>query len=92
MSHVSLDIRPLSADERLPQIFRVFDQLPAGGSLTLQCDEHPRDLHYQFRIQREGLYSWNYRAEGDGQWCVQLSKLGLRPAVSDGNCCGSCGG
>ncbi|MDG5789543.1 DUF2249 domain-containing protein [Evansella sp. AB-P1] len=59
---------------RHPKIFEVFDGLQTGESLQLTNDHDPRPLQYQFMIEREGLFEWDYLEEGPKQWCVVIEK------------------
>lgn len=42
------------------QIFETFDGLNSGEFLELTNDHDPKPLYYQFMIEREGTFSWEY--------------------------------
>ncbi|MEQ6375471.1 DUF2249 domain-containing protein [Bacillaceae bacterium S4-13-58] len=59
---------------RHPRIFEVFDGLATGEVMELTNDHDPRPLHYQFMIEREDQFEWQYLEEGPMQWRVAISK------------------
>ncbi|WP_138416467.1 DUF2249 domain-containing protein [Aquibacillus sediminis] len=59
---------------RHPQIFEVFDGLNPGEVMELTNDHDPRPLHYQFMMEREGQFEWEYLEEGPTTWRVAISK------------------
>ncbi|MDL4842906.1 DUF2249 domain-containing protein [Aquibacillus rhizosphaerae] len=60
---------------RHPMILETFDGLQAGEVMELTNDHDPKPLHYQFMIEREGTFNWEYLQEGPTTWCVAISKL-----------------
>ncbi len=65
------DIEP---KHRHPYIFDAFDNLEAGESFELSNDHDPRPLHYQFMMERENQFTWEYIEEGPDQWKVIIAK------------------
>ncbi|MBB6453092.1 uncharacterized protein (DUF2249 family) [Salirhabdus euzebyi] len=59
---------------RHPKIFEAFDELSAGEALQLVNDHDPRPLHYQFMMEREGTFVWEYIEQGPALWKVAISK------------------
>lgn len=86
----TLDIRTILPRERHPAIFRTFGQLGAGQTLELINDHDPQPLRHQFQAEMPGKFGWTYLEQGPDTWRVAITRL--KPAHSDGQCCGSCGG
>ncbi|TQS75883.1 DUF2249 domain-containing protein [Ornithinibacillus gellani] len=60
---------------RHPRIFEMFDGLKSGEFMELSNDHNPKPLHYQFMIEREGMFTWEYLQEGPDLWRVAIGKL-----------------
>ena len=60
--------------DRHPHIFRTFDELKSGEYLELTNDHDPRPLHYQFMMERENQFTWEYIEEGPEVWKVEIGK------------------
>ena len=69
-----LNVREIIPRERHPLIFRTFDELAKGDSFVLINDHDPKPLYYQFLHEREGLFSWQYLAEGPDEWRVKITR------------------
>jgi uncharacterized protein (DUF2249 family) len=54
--------------------FRLFDSLKPGEVMVLTNDHDPRSLHYQFMIERENQFTWEYLDEGPEIWRVAIDK------------------
>lgn len=59
---------------RHPRIFEAFDSLQSGEKMHLSNDHDPKPLYYQFLIERENQFSWNYLEEGPDLWRVEILK------------------
>ena len=59
---------------RHSRIFEVFDDLNNGETMELTNDHDPRPLQYQFMMEREGQFNWEYLEEGPLTWRVAISK------------------
>jgi uncharacterized protein (DUF2249 family) len=59
---------------RHPKIFETFEGLKPGEFMLLVNDHDPRPLQYQFMIEREGEFSWEYLQEGPDLWKVAIGK------------------
>lgn len=59
---------------RHAKIFEAFDELKSGEAIHLSNDHDPRPLHYQFMMEREGQFVWEYLQEGPDQWQVAIEK------------------
>lgn len=59
-----------------PTIFRVFDQLAGGESLTIHNDHDPKPVYYQLLGERGDVFIWQYLEEGPVWWDVRITKKG----------------
>ncbi|RKQ30754.1 DUF2249 domain-containing protein [Oceanobacillus halophilus] len=59
---------------RHPRIMEVFDGLKSGEVMHLSNDHDPKPLHYQFLIEREGTFNWEYLEKGPELWRVAIEK------------------
>ncbi|CEE01145.1 MULTISPECIES: DUF2249 domain-containing protein [Bacillaceae] len=59
---------------RHAKIFETFDGLQSGQYMELTNDHDPKPLYYQFLIEREGCFTWDYIEEGPEQWRVAIGK------------------
>ncbi|MGJ9458669.1 DUF2249 domain-containing protein [Oceanobacillus sp. CF4.6] len=59
---------------RHPRIFEVFDRLNPGEYMHLSNDHDPKPLQYQFMMERESTFSWEYLEEGPERWRVAIGK------------------
>jgi len=60
--------------ERHPKIFQQFEALAPGESFILVNDHDPKPLFYQFQMEREGQFSWDYLQNGPEEWQVRIGK------------------
>lgn len=60
---------------RHPRILETFDNLVSGEAMELTNDHDPRPLHYQFMVERENLFTWNYLEEGPDLWRVAIGRI-----------------
>lgn len=59
-----------------PTIFRVFDALAGGESLTIHNDHDPKPVYYQLLGERGDVFIWEYLEEGPEWWDVRITKKG----------------
>ena len=59
-----------------PTIFRVFDDLLGGESLTIHNDHDPKPVYYQLLGERGDIFTWEYLQEGPEWWDVKITKRG----------------
>lgn len=59
-----------------PTIFRVFDELLGGESLTIHNDHDPKPVYYQLLGERGDIFTWEYLQEGPEWWDVKITKRG----------------
>jgi uncharacterized protein (DUF2249 family) len=74
-NHTIVDVREIPPRVRHPLIFDTFDGLASGESLVLVNDHEPRPLFYQFSIEREGQFTWEYLEEGPEVWRARIGKV-----------------
>ena len=69
---IELDVRAIPPRDKHPSIFRAFDSLQSGQTLTLVNDHDPRPLRYQLMAERPNSFDWEYEAEGPQVWRVNI--------------------
>lgn len=68
-----LDVTVLDPREKHPTIFRLFDQLPDGHTLTIKNDHDPKPLYYQLLNERGNIFEWQYEESGPVWWRVNIT-------------------
>lgn len=71
---VDLDVRELSLQEQHAAIFARFDALSIGETLRPIFDHHPRQLQYQFIVERPGMFEWEAEQQGPEIWIMRIRK------------------
>ncbi len=71
----SLDVRRLAAPKRHPLIFETFEALEPGEAFVLISDNDPKPLHYEFKAERRGRFSWDYLEQGPEVWRVRIGRI-----------------
>lgn len=71
---IDLDVRELSSHEHHTTIFARFDTLHPGETLRLIHDRQPRQLQYQFIVERPGLFEWEPEQQGPEIWIIRIRK------------------
>lgn len=71
---VKLHAPDLEPRIRHPLILDAFDDLNTGEYLELTNDHDPKPLRYQFMIEREGQFTWDYLESGPTLWRVAIGK------------------
>ncbi|HPH31266.1 MAG TPA: iron-sulfur cluster repair di-iron protein [Chitinophagaceae bacterium] len=69
-----LNVTLLEPRLKHPTIFRYFDELTEGESLTIHNDHDPKPLYYQLLGERGNIFTWEYLEEGPEWWKVRISK------------------
>ncbi|MDY0396069.1 DUF2249 domain-containing protein [Virgibacillus halophilus] len=64
----------IESSVRHEKIFAAFDLLRPGQVLELTNDHNPKPLQYQFAMEREGQFSWEYLQRGPETWRVAIGK------------------
>lgn len=57
-----------------PTIFKKFDELQPGETLTIHNDHDPKPLYYQLLGERGNIFTWEYLEEGPTLWRVTITK------------------
>lgn len=70
-----LDATKIEPRIRHSSIFQKFESLPVGEAFILQNDHDPKPLYYQFSIEKEGEFGWEYIKQGPDEWEVKISKI-----------------
>ncbi len=71
---IELDVRAIPPRDKHPSIFRAFDSLTSGQTLTLVNDHDPRPLRYQLMAERPDTFDWEYEAQGPEVWRVNIKR------------------
>lgn len=71
---LELDVRVIPPRDKHPTIFRTFDGLASGESMTIINDHDPRPLRYQLMAERPDTFEWTYEAEGPETWRVRIDR------------------
>ncbi|MCF6094261.1 DUF2249 domain-containing protein [Microaerobacter geothermalis] len=70
-----VDAREYEPRDKHRVIFETFDALEVGTTMELLNDHDPRPLQYQFMMEREGAFSWEYLEQGPEVWRVAIGKV-----------------
>lgn len=70
-----IDVREYPSREKHPAIFQMFESLHPGERMELTNDHNPKPLMYQFKMEREGTYTWDYLEEGPEVWRVAIGRV-----------------
>lgn len=55
-------------------IIESFNNLKSGELLELSNDHDPKPLHYQFMMEKDDMFTWEYLQEGPSLWRVAIGK------------------
>ncbi len=69
-----LDVTILEPKEKHPTIFKRFDALMEGESVTIHNDHDPKPLYYQLLGERGNVFNWEYLEQGPEWWKVRITK------------------
>jgi regulator of cell morphogenesis and NO signaling len=69
-----LDVTSLPPKDKHPTIFRRFDALEEGETLTIANDHDPKPLYYQMIGERGPVFNWEYLEAGPEWWRVNITK------------------
>ncbi|PYE53873.1 DUF2249 domain-containing protein [Deinococcus yavapaiensis] len=70
-----IDVRDIPRERRHPLILATFDDLPVGASVEVVNNHDPLPLHYQFQVERHGLFDWQYLQRGPDVWHVRIERI-----------------
>ncbi|MEO6915593.1 MAG: iron-sulfur cluster repair di-iron protein [Chitinophagaceae bacterium] len=71
-----IDVTLIEPKLKHPTIFRVFDSLDGGESLTIHNDHDPKPVYYQLLGERGDVFIWKYEQQGPDWWDVLITKKG----------------
>ena len=69
-----LNVTAIEPKLKHPTIFKKFDVLEPGETLTIHNDHDPKPLYYQLLGERGNIFTWEYLEEGPQLWRVNISK------------------
>lgn len=84
MKNILIEAQLISAVERHEFIFKTFDSLEAGESITIVNNHDPKPLLMQFEEKRGSQFVSEYLLSGPIEWKLKLTKK-----MKEG-CCGCC--
>jgi len=73
-----IDVTLIEPKLKHPTIFRVFDELSGGESLTIHNDHDPKPVYYQLLGERGDIFTWEYLQEGPEWWDVKITRRGAQ--------------
>lgn len=56
-------------------IFQTFDGLNPGEDMLLVNDHDPVPLHYQFKLERPNMFTWEYIEQGPTEFKIKISRV-----------------
>jgi uncharacterized protein (DUF2249 family) len=74
-TNTTLDVRSLPPAERHPRIFKLWESLPEGETLTLLVDHDPKPLQHTFRAEEPGRFAWRVLEAGPTLWKIEIQRL-----------------
>ncbi len=80
-TNLLVDVTTIEPAHRHAAIFRLFDNLEDGASLTIRNDHDPKPLYFELRSGRGASFSWTYLLEGPATWEVEIKKELLNNAA-----------
>lgn len=63
----TFDVRDIPPSNRHPKIHAAFEELAAGGTLTIVNDHEPKPLVYEFQAEIEAFDAGGYEVEQRGE-------------------------
>lgn len=69
-----LNVTLLEPRMKHPTIFKRFDELKEGESLTILNDHDPKPLYYQLLAERGNIFFWEYLQSGPQWWRIKIKK------------------
>lgn len=70
-----IDARDYASRDKHRIIFETFESLKPGTRMELINDHNPKPLFYEFKIERQGTFTWDYLEEGPELWRVAIGKV-----------------
>jgi len=69
-----LNVTEIEPKLKHPTIFKRFDELKPGESLTIHNDHDPKPLYYQLLGERGNIFTWEYLEQGPKLWRIKMTK------------------
>ena len=69
-----LNVFELEPRLKHPTIFKKFDELQEGETLTIYNDHDPIPLYYELKAERGEVFEWEYLEKGPEMWRVAITK------------------
>ncbi len=69
-----LNVTLLEPRQKHPTIFKRFDELNEGETLTIHNDHDPKPLYYQLLGERGDIFTWEYLEQGPAWWKINITK------------------
>lgn len=76
---IELDVRTIAKQDRHPQIFATYSELPVGGSLVLIADHDPIPLRREFDVDQPGSFDWEHLNREPRDWRIRITKRASTP-------------
>lgn len=70
----SINAPSIPPRDRHRTIFETFNNLVPGTYMELTNDHDPKPVLYQFMMEYEGTYTWEYLEQGPEIWRVVIGK------------------
>ncbi len=71
---IAIHAPEIEAKIRHRRIMETFDDLNSGEFMELTNDHDPKPLYYQFLMERENQFTWEYIEQGPDLWRVVIGK------------------
>ncbi|MGH9328062.1 MAG: DUF2249 domain-containing protein [Terriglobia bacterium] len=70
----TIDVRPITHQQRHPLIFRTYDALKPGEGFIIVVDHDPKPVFFELDFIQKGKFTWDYLEQGPELWRVQVTK------------------
>ena len=74
-ANIELNLTDSPIRERHSLVFDAWEAIEEEAVVRITSDHDPRPLFYHFESEFDGLYDWEYEAEGPESWNVAITKL-----------------
>lgn len=72
-----MDVRPIPCSVKHGQILQRWHELPLGDHFVLVNDHDPVPLHYQFKAEFLGKFTWEHLHRGADEFRVKITRVAL---------------
>jgi uncharacterized protein (DUF2249 family) len=70
-----MDVRPIPCSVKHGQILQRWRELPLGDHFVLVNDHDPVPLHYQFKAEFPGQFTWEHLLCGADEFRVKITRV-----------------